>query len=77
MSASDLEGAIVDAVRRAVEVSDTGPRAYSAAEVADRLGVSDETVYRLVRAGHLRKVPHLIRIRIAEDELARFMAGNP
>ena len=47
--------------------------AYSAQEAADLLGVSDWTVYRLVDAGDLAKVPHLgKRVLIAKAELERF-----
>jgi excisionase family DNA binding protein len=73
-----LQGAIVDLIERAVAalVEREGPRAYSAAEVGERLGVSDDTVYRLVQAGQLRPVPHLSPMRISAAALAAFMRGE-
>jgi excisionase family DNA binding protein len=73
-----LDAVIVEAIERGIEqVKDRlGPRAFTAQEAAQRLGVSDETVRRLVRDGHLRAVPHLSHIRIATDELEAFMRGE-
>jgi excisionase family DNA binding protein len=53
-----------------------GPRAYSVAQVAERLDVSDKTVYRLIGAGHLPTVPHLNPARIAAVALDEFLAGK-
>jgi excisionase family DNA binding protein len=53
-----------------------GPRAYSVAQVAQRLHVSTQTVYRLVRAGTLATVPHLSPPRIAASTLEDFMRGR-
>lgn len=53
-----------------------GPRAYSISHVAERLEVSDQTVYRLIHDGHLATVPHLNPARIAATELDDFLAGK-
>jgi excisionase family DNA binding protein len=53
-----------------------GPRAYSVAQVADRLEVSEATVRRLIDAGHLSTVPHLNPKRIAVAALDEFLAGK-
>ena len=56
MTAPDyLEGVVVEALERATArlLDAAGPRAYTAAEVAERLGVSDDTVYRLINDGRL------------------------
>lgn len=53
-----------------------GPRAYSVHEVAVRLDVSDQTVYRLIQAGRLPVVPHLNPQRIAASALDTFLAGH-
>ena len=53
-----------------------GPRAYSVADVAKRLDVSPQTVYLLIRSGHLPAIPHLPRTRIAAAALDAFMAGR-
>ncbi|HWC39644.1 MAG TPA: helix-turn-helix domain-containing protein [Acidimicrobiales bacterium] len=53
-----------------------GPRAYSVAQVAERLSVSDSTVLRHIRAGHLRTVPHLSPQRISAHALEEFLAGD-
>jgi excisionase family DNA binding protein len=46
------------------------------AQVAQRLHVSTQTVYRLVRAGTLATVPHLSPPRIAASTLEDFMRGR-
>lgn len=47
--------------------------AFSAAEAAQILGISTSSVYKLVEAGVLAKVPHLgSRVLIARVELERF-----
>jgi excisionase family DNA binding protein len=51
-----------------------GPRAYSVAQVAERLEVSEQTVYRLIQAGHLPTVPHLNPQRIAASALEQFLS---
>jgi excisionase family DNA binding protein len=56
--------------------ANAGPRAYSVAEVAERLDVSETTVRRLIDAGHLPTVPHLNPKRIAMAALDQFMAGK-
>jgi hypothetical protein len=53
-----------------------GPRAYSVAEVADRLGVSKQTVYNLIRAGRLDTIPHLPMTRVAARALDAFLTGR-
>lgn len=53
-----------------------GPRAYSVAQVAERLGVSDSTIYTLIHDGRLRTVPHLSPYRISVKALAEFLAGE-
>ena len=75
----EIERAIADgvtkafdqAIERAADLVE--PRAYSIVEVAERLGVSDQTVYRLITAGHLRVVPHLKPARIAASTLLDFL----
>lgn len=54
----------------------TGPAWMTTAEVADRLGVSLRSVYRLIDTGQLPayKIGRLIRLRTAEVEA--FAAGN-
>ena len=53
-----------------------GPVAYSVAEVARRLDVSEPTVYRLIRAGRLTVIPHLPKTRVAASALDDFMRGR-
>jgi excisionase family DNA binding protein len=50
--------------------------AVSAVEAGKMLGVSDDTVRRLVESGHLPRVPHLSLIRIPVEALRRFAAGE-
>lgn len=51
--------------------------AFTVDEAASFLGVSRWSVYRLVDAGVLAKVPHLGRsVRIARIELERFAAAG-
>lgn len=73
-----LEEVVVDIVERAATavVERDGPRAYSPAEVAARLDVSENTVRNLLARGQLRRVPHLDPIRIAAAELARFLEAR-
>jgi excisionase family DNA binding protein len=59
-------------VDRLAEVG--GPRAYSVAQVADRLGLSEMTVRRLIADGHLPTVPHLNPQRVAASALAEFLS---
>lgn len=50
------------------------PLALSASEAAAVLGCSRWHLYRLVEAGHLRKVPHMgRRVIIARAEIERFL----
>jgi excisionase family DNA binding protein len=53
-----------------------GPHAYSVTHVAERLSVSEQTVYRLIRDGHLTAVPHLKPVRIAASVVDEFLAGK-
>jgi excisionase family DNA binding protein len=77
-----IERAIAEALRNALpDVVDQlaaagGPRAYSIAQVAERLEVSEQTVYRLIRAGRLSTVPHLSPLRVASHELDEFLIGK-
>lgn len=70
-----IEQAIADALTaaadRLAEVS--GPRAYSVPQVAERLDVSEQTVRRLIHAGHLPTVPHLNPWRISAAALDEFL----
>lgn len=50
--------------------------AVSAREAAEMLGVSKDSIYRLIDAGHLARVPHLTVVRIAVSELHRFAEGG-
>jgi excisionase family DNA binding protein len=77
-----IERAIADALRNALPgvvdelASIGGPRAYSVAQVAQRLDVSEATVYRLIEAGRLATVPHLSPTRIASSVLAEYLDGK-
>lgn len=53
-----------------------GPRAYTAHQVAERLRVSDATVYRLIKDGDLPRVSHLSPVRVAATALDEFLAGK-
>jgi excisionase family DNA binding protein len=58
------------------DANDPAPdlHAFTYAEVAERLGVSGQTVYRMVRAGHLRAVSVWGRPRVTAGELRRYLA---
>jgi excisionase family DNA binding protein len=77
-----IERAIGEALRNALPgVLDDlakmgGPRAYSVAEVADRLGVTEPTVRKLIHEGHLATVPHLSPTRISAVVLAEYLEGK-
>jgi excisionase family DNA binding protein len=77
-----LERAVADALANTLPAvvdrlaGTAGPRAYSVTQVAERLGVSDQTVYRLIGAGHLATVPHLNPQRVAAAALDEFLAGK-
>lgn len=77
-----LEQALADALRNALPgvvgelVAIGGPRAYSVHEVAQRLCVSDQTVYNLIKLGQLATVPHLSPTRVAASALDEFLAGK-
>jgi hypothetical protein len=79
--ADPIGRAIADTLRDvlplvAAELADSGgPRAYSVTQVADRLGVSEPTVRRLIRSGRLATVPHLSPPRVSGATLADFLAG--
>jgi len=53
-----------------------GPRAYSVEQIAERLDVSRQTIYRLIRNGDLAAVPHLTPIRIAASTLDDFLRAR-
>lgn len=72
--AEALEAALPAVVDKLAAVG--GPRAYSVHEVAERLAVSDQTVYNLIRSGRLAKVPHLDPVRVAASTLADFISGK-
>ncbi|HEY2303915.1 MAG TPA: helix-turn-helix domain-containing protein [Acidimicrobiales bacterium] len=77
-----IERAVADALANTLpgvvdRLAETaGPRAYAVAQVAERLEVSDQTVYRLIKDGHLATVPHLSPTRIAAAALDEFLAGK-
>lgn len=52
-----------------------GPRAYTVDQVAHRLSVSRQSVYRLIRAGRIVPVPYLHPVRIAARTLEDFLAA--
>jgi excisionase family DNA binding protein len=70
--------ALADALPAVVDrlIATSGPRAYTVHQVAERLEVSEQTVYRLIRAGDLAAVPHLSPVRVAATELTEFLAGR-
>jgi len=78
-----IEQALADALAHSLpDVVDrlaatAGPRAYSVEQVADRLDVSVQTVYRLIAAGHLATVPHLKPARVAASALDDFLRREP
>ncbi|MBO0863487.1 MAG: helix-turn-helix domain-containing protein [Mycobacterium sp.] len=87
MSTGPLETAIEQAIAAALTASlpgvidqltdVAGPRAYSVATVANRLDVSEPTIYRLIKCGLLPTVPHLNPTRIAAAALEKFLAADP
>lgn len=49
--------------------------AYTTTEAGELSGLSKWTIYRLVEAGHLAKLPHTgRRVLIAKAELERFVS---
>jgi len=50
--------------------------AYSVDEAAEMLSLSSSEVRRLIRKGHLRRVPHTGRVLVAHRELERFAYGE-
>lgn len=70
--ADSLAARLPAVVDRLAEVG--GPRAYSVAEVAARLDLSEASVRRLIAAGHLPTVPHLNPQRIAASALDHFLS---
>jgi len=70
-----IERAVGNALAAAVErvAATSGPRAYSVEQVANLLGVSRRTVYRLISDGKLPAVPHLTPLRIAASTLDDFL----
>jgi excisionase family DNA binding protein len=81
--ADALERAVADALANTLPtvVADlaavAGPRAYSVREVAERLDVAENTVYKLIRAGRLRTVPHLNPARVSSAALLEFLEARP
>lgn len=77
-----LEAAVADALTAALPAAldrlaaAAGPRAYTVAQVADRLEVSEATIRRLIDAGRLLTVPYLNPKRIAVTALDDFLAGK-
>jgi excisionase family DNA binding protein len=77
-----IERAVADALANTLpavvdRLAETaGPRAYAVHQVAQRLEVSDQTVYRLIHDGHLPTVPHLSPARVAAAALDEFLAGK-
>jgi len=77
-----LEQALADALTRALpaavdHIAETGgPRAYSIAQVAERLEISESSVRRLIADGHLPAVPHVNPTRVAATALDELLAGN-
>ena len=69
-----LVNALPAALDRLVELG--GPRAYTVAQVAERLGVSEVTVRRLISAGQLPPVPNLSPPRVAAATLEAFLLGR-
>jgi hypothetical protein len=67
---TDILPGVID---RLVEVG--GPRAYSVTNVAERIAVSESTVRRHIKAGHLQTVPHLSPERVSAAALEEFLAG--
>lgn len=51
------------------------PVAVSAHQAAEMLNVSPDTVYRLVRNGHLPRVPHIDLVRIPVVAIHNFAQG--
>ena len=50
--------------------------AVDAAEAGKRIGLSESSVRRLVRNGHLPRVPHTSRFLVPVDALQRFVDGQ-
>jgi excisionase family DNA binding protein len=77
-----IEQALAEALTKALPVAVDqlatigGPRAYTVAQVAGRLDVSETTVRRLIHDGHLAAVPHLNPTRVAAQALDEFLAGK-
>jgi excisionase family DNA binding protein len=72
--ADALTNSLPGVVDRLSEIG--GPRAYSVTQVADRLGLSASTIWKLIRDGHLPTVPHLNPTRVAAAALDEFLAGK-
>lgn len=75
LAKDDLADVIRDVLSDVLSDLD-GPRAYSVAEVAERLSVSQRTVYRLIEDGYLHRLPHVSLPRIAKPELEAFIAAR-
>ena len=50
--------------------------ALSVPEVAELVGLSDPTVRRLVKQGHLARVPHTERVLVARKEVERWVTST-
>jgi AraC-like DNA-binding protein len=67
-----LEHSLPGVVDRLAEVG--GPRAYSVAQVAERLNLSEPSVRRLIAADYIQTVPHLNPTRVAATALDEFLS---
>ena len=76
-----LDQALADAVRTAVAealAAKPRPLTYSVPDAAIALGISPDTVRRLIRNGHLPVVPHVgARQLVPVAALEAFVAGTP
>lgn len=52
------------------------PRMFSLTEVADRLGVSERTLRRMIVEGRLRAIKIGAQWRVNQGELERLMGGS-
>jgi len=81
-TADPLGAAVADAIERTLptvvdRIADhVGPRAFTVAEAARALKISERSVYRLVADGRIAIIPHLSIKRIAASALDDFMRGR-
>lgn len=59
-----------------VVVEAVAPLAVSAQTAAEMLDLSVDTIERLVRDGHLHRIPHVSVIRITIESLTAFANGK-